>query len=400
MRIGYVHSTPFPSLAANVVQVVQMCRAWGALGHHVTLFIPRADAYSDSAAALAAAAQMFGGALPFEVEYVARKRLWGRLDVLGSVDGTISAIRARKPDLVYTRNPWSVEFLPRTGTPFVFEAHEEHVHVKSHILDLMLRNMIVRASQRPSCACVVAISAALARIWEGYGVPRSKLLAAHDGVDAELFGLDLPAAAARAELSSAGFAGLSPAGRVVVYTGALRADRGVDQMLRAAQRLDTLTFFFIGGTDQELAQCRKSAADLGLRNVHFPGRVAHREIPHWLAAADILLMMWTSKVPTMRGASPMKMFEYMAADRLIVGPAFPTIREVLENDKDAVLFQPDDAEALIAGLEHACALLDSGGAASLARSAREKVRRDYTWRTRCQRILAALPPLEIPLHGS
>jgi glycosyltransferase involved in cell wall biosynthesis len=400
LRIGYVHSTPFPSLAANVVQVVQMCRAWGQLGHDVTLFIPRGESYTTTSDAMAAAADLFGGDFPFAVEFVAQKKFWGRLDVLGSVESTLQAIRQRKPDLVYTRNPWSVEFLPRIGSPFVFEAHEEHVHVSSRILDGMLRNMIVRTSQRPRCLRIVAISAALARIWQGYGVPRDKLLVAHDGVDAQLFQSTLPAAAARAELARAGFPGLTPGSRLVVYTGALRTDRGIDQVLRAARRLGSLTFCFIGGTDQELTACRKQASDLGLANVFFPGRIAHREVPRWLAAADILLMMWTSKVPTIRGASPMKMFEYMAAGRLIVGPAFPTVCEVLDNDREAVLFQPDDEEALIAGLLHACTLLDHGKAAPLANAALDKVQREYTWQQRCQRILAALPPLHVATHES
>ena len=38
MRIGYVHSTDFPTVDANVVQVVQMCRGFASFGHEVTLF--------------------------------------------------------------------------------------------------------------------------------------------------------------------------------------------------------------------------------------------------------------------------------------------------------------------------------------------------------------------------
>lgn len=36
----------------------------------------------------------------------------------------------------------------------------------------------------------------------------------------------------------------------------------------------------------------------------------------------------------------------MAAQRLIVGPAFPTVLEVLEDGRDAILLEPDDADAM------------------------------------------------------
>ncbi len=381
MKIGYVHSKGFPSIEANVVQVVQMCRALASLGHEVTLFIPRADAYQTDNLARADIPELFGEHLSFDVVFVPRVRLFGRLEVLGSVKGTLQALRRRKLDLIYTRNPWSVRFLSRVGVPFIFEAHEEHLHKRSRILGSYLQRMIVRNSRQPSCALVVTISDALRKIWQGYGVPPEKLLAAHDGVELELFATRMSKDEARQLL------GLHPSRPVVVYTGALKFDRGIDQMLYAAEKIPELDFYFVGGTAQEVANWRGAVEHLKLTNAHFPGRVPHRHIPEWLAAADILLMMWTWQVPTIRGCSPMKMFEYMAANRLIVGPAFPTIKEVLANGKDSILFEPDNKDALVAALREAQSKLSD---ASLPQAALKKVARDYTWQARCEKILGAL----------
>jgi glycosyltransferase involved in cell wall biosynthesis len=380
MKIGYVHSRAFPSTEANVVQVVQMCRAFTLLGHEVKLFIPRAEMYLTDDLARADIPELFGEHLPFEIVFVPRIKLFGRLEVLGSVKGTLQALRQHKLDLVYTRNPWSVRFLSRVGVPFIFEAHEEHLHKRSKFLGIYLKRMIARKSRQSSCVLVVTISDALRKIWQGYGVPPEKLLAAHDGVELELFSSALSKAAAREQL------GVQRA-PVVVYTGALKFDRGIDQMLYAAERLPELDFYFVGGTSQEVANWRGAVEHMRLTNAHFPGRVPHRHIPAWLAAADILLMMWTWQVPTIRGCSPMKMFEYMAANRLIVGPAFPTIEEVLENGKDSILFEPDNKDALIAALREAHSKL---GDSTLPHAAQEKVARDYTWQARCEKILASL----------
>ena len=57
-------------------------------------------------------------------------------------------------------------------------------------------------------------------------------------------------------------------------------------------------------------------------------------------------MIWTDKTNTMNYCSPLKLFEYMAAGRIIVGHDFPTISEVLTNNETALLVPPDSFEAL------------------------------------------------------
>ncbi len=381
MRIGYVHSRAFPSVDANVVQVVQMCRAFRALGHAVTLFIPRhADCATDELAHRRAR-ELFGDELGFDVVFVPRRKILGRMEVLGSVRSTLDALKQRPQDLIYSRNPWSVAFLPRTGVPFIWEAHEEHVHKKSKLLGALLRELIVRTSRRRELVKVVAISEALADVWARYGVPRAKLLAAHDGVDLQLFGSPPPQDAARRAL------GIDADKRVVVYTGALKDDRGIDLILESARRMPDVEYYIVGGNAPEIEHWRNAIARLKLVNAHLPGRVAHQDVPRWLSAADVLLMMWTWRVPTIRVCSPMKLFEYMAAQRLIVGPAFPTVLEVLEDGRDAILFEPDDADAMEHALREGLARCRE---TDLPSRAYEKVARDYTWEARCQLILDSI----------
>lgn len=392
MKIGYVHSVPFPSVDANVLQVVQMCRAFAQCGHDVTLFIPRAKKFSTDEEALNAAREIYAGDLPFRIEFVSSFRFFGRFAVLGTVRGTLKALRRNKPDVIYTRNPWTVVFLPRAGVPYVFEAHEDRIHMRSRLLDRYLRSVIVRHSRKPSCVMVVTISDALRKIWEEFGVPAEKLATAHDGVEIAMFDPQQSKSEARKRLNISGERAL------VVYTGALKSDRGVDLMLEAARQLPEIELCLVGGKDEEISFWKNEAQRMGVANVRFAGQVPHKEIPLWLAAADILLMMWTWRVPTIRGCSPMKMFEYMAAGRLIVGPAFPTIKEVLENGKNAILFEPDHAAALISALREGLAKRND---TAMPKAAREKVEREYTWQVRAEKIMreikSRIPPYPPPL---
>lgn len=382
MRIGYVHSRGFPSVEANVVQVVQTCRGFAALGHEVTLFVPRADIYASDTAALDNARELLGNSLPFKVEFVPRVRLFGRLEVLGSVRGTLRALRKHDLDLIYTRNPWSVIFLPRVRVPFIFEAHESNVHKRSKFLGGVLQSLIVNTSRTPHLVRMVTISDALKKVWESFGVPEAKLIVAHDAVDPDMFASAPDKATAREQLAI-------PAGaKVIVYTGALKKDRGIDLILSAASQLPDFSYYLVGGTDSEVAYWKERAVNQKLKNVYFPGRVAHRDIPAWLSASDILLMMWTWRVPTIRVCSPMKLFEYMAAKKHIVGPAFPTILEVIAPDREAVLFEPDNIEAMVEAIRKTESRLND---LAMPASARRKVESEYTWIARCRKILDSLP---------
>jgi glycosyltransferase involved in cell wall biosynthesis len=381
VKIGYVHSRAFPSVDANVVQVVQMCRAFALVGHEVTLFIPRhADCATDDVA-LARAGELFGGNLGFKVVFVPRRKILGRLEVLGSVRGTLAALKKHPQDLIYSRNPWSVAFLPGTGIPFIWEAHEEHVHKRSKLLSKFLESMIVRASRKPQLVKVVAISDALAKVWEGYGVPHDKLLSAHDGVDLKLFGNPDPKSAARTKL------GLAQDRKLIAYTGTLRADRGIDLILESARRIPEADFVLIGGNPDEIEHWKSQSARLGLMNVRFTGKIAHREVPLWLSASDILLPMRTWRESNVRVCSPMKLFEYMASKRLIVGPAFPTVLEVITDGVEAILFKPDDIQAMESALRTGLAQADE---TKMPERAYEKVARDFTWEARCRLILDSL----------
>jgi len=82
-------------------------------------------------------------------------------------------------------------------------------------------------------------------------------------------------------------------------------------------------------------------------------------------------------------ASPMKMFEYMAAGRAIVSSDLPVIREIL-NEQNAILCEPENLPAWRSSLQN---LLDNESQRlALGAHAREDVQ-GYTWLARARRIL-------------
>jgi glycosyltransferase involved in cell wall biosynthesis len=110
--------------------------------------------------------------------------------------------------------------------------------------------------------------------------------------------------------------------------------------------------------------------------------LAHEQVPRAVAHFDIAL-----QPRVVDYASPLKIFDYMAAGRAIVAPDQPNIREVLAHERTALLFDPAREGAMweaIARLLGDAALRQRLGAAARA----ELERRDFTWSGNAARIVA------------
>ena len=169
------------------------------------------------------------------------------------------------------------------------------------------------------------------------------------------------------------------------FVGFVREWHGLDRVLRGlaawqgAPRLDLI----VVGEGPARAGLEALAAELGIADrVRFTGLATREEVPGLVAGFDIALQ--PASVPY---ASPLKVFEYMAAGRAIVAPDQPNIREVLEQGRTALLFDPASPEAMWQGIETLAR--DAALRARLGAAAREEVlRRDLTWAGNARRVVA------------
>ena len=118
-------------------------------------------------------------------------------------------------------------------------------------------------------------------------------------------------------------------------------------------------------------------------SVHCVGHHSFMEIPMWLAAADILLVLGTKRNEySYLHTSPMKCFEYMASKRPIVASATPANREIVDNP-EALLYEPDNPHDLAEKINYAVSHKDEMKAR--ANRAFTKVQ-NFSWDKRGNRI--------------
>jgi glycosyltransferase involved in cell wall biosynthesis len=178
--------------------------------------------------------------------------------------------------------------------------------------------------------------------------------------------------------------------KIIMYTGHLYAWKGVDTVIEAAKlcsNYSQIIFVFVGGTEKDLLKYQKIKESQSLTNVLFVGHREQKEVPEYLACADVLLLPNVPlSVESEHYTSPIKMFEYMASGKPVVASDLPSIREVL-NEKNSILVKPADATDLIRGINEA--LENPIHTREITREALMNVE-NYTWIKRAERIISYL----------
>ena len=367
MKIAAIAGSTVPSDTANSLQVMKACQALAQLGHEVTLLVP------GSPQGQADLRTHYGLQVDVPVEWLpsSSRRLF-----------TWKAVRragALRADLLYSWFPQSAVFGLLRGMPVVFEIHIQ----PTGVFGPLWHQAFARLRGRKRLASITRALADLLKRDFGMHFQDGEVMIAPNGVDLERFDSLPDPAAARHQI------GLREA-PTVMCTGHLYAGRGAPLFLMLAKSIPHANFVWVGGRRDAIEHWEYAARQEGCNNAVFTGFIPNLDLPLYQAAADILLMPYSPSIMGSSGtadsasvASPMKMFEYMAAGRAILSADLPVIREVL-NEDNAAFCPPDDIKAWTSALEGL--LNDEGKRAALATRARSDVQ-SYTWLARAERIL-------------
>ena len=370
MRLMYISASLFPGPQAHTVNVVKMCSAFAEAGCDVTL-VHRRGATPVGAADLG---RHYHATHRFRSVTAHLPAAAARLFALVCV----RALIARRPALVYTRDPRFALLMARAGRRVALEVH--------HSLDgFGARSLVAfrRLARHRRLVKVVAISQAIVEdLVRLVPVLEGRLMVAHDGADP--FPADIPAPA----LPAAG------ADRITVgYVGHLYPGKGMEIIAALAPLCPWADFEVVGGMPEELARWRIATA--GQPNIRLHGPIPHANVPRRLRGFDVVLapylrhvMVSEGRVDVARWMSPLKIFEYMAAGLPIVTSDLPVIHEVLSDGETAILCPPERIESWVAAL----ALLHGDAAlrARLGTAARRTFLARYTWARRAEAILAGI----------
>ena len=301
--------------------------------------------------------------------------------------GGVSALAARlRPDVIIERyyNFGGEGMLAgrAVGATTVLEVNAPVIDYPGSTKARLDRALIVQPLRRwreRICALADVIVTPSAAILPG-NVPRDRILELEWGADTMQF---RPGATGQVPFSR-------PADTVAIFAGAFRSWHGAVHLVRAIRSLRARGRNDIGavlaGDGPELPSVRREAE--GTSGIVFTGAVPHEGMPACLAAADIGAAPFdlAAHRPLQLGFywSPLKIFEYMASGLPVVAPAADRLPSLVEHEREGVLYDPANPDALAQALER---LTDPSLRARLGAAARARAERDYSWRAHCERIV-------------
>ena len=382
MRILYFADIRFPLERANGIQTMETCYALAERNHVVHLVV-KPDTESPARDPF-----VFYGLQPKKTLIIERANAPAGSGMLARV-GYMSFAFGRafgkgRADAIMTRDLGVAAALLRLPAgmraPVIYESHGYAPDVSAALPEL------IATAKPPSESKLRRLAQREEQVWrtaEGYVTitqgladdlvkrfgSRSNLAVVPDG-------MRLPSAAP----------GPPPPEPMVGYAGHLYAWKGVDVLMRALALVPTARAIIVGGHEKEpdLERVKALAQTLGIADrVTFTGLVEPAKVAAHLARAAVLVLPNPASAISTHFTSPLKLFEYMAAGRAIVASDLPSIREVLQNNEQALLVTPGNAETLAEALRRV--LEDRTLAERLARAAYAEAPK-YTWARRAEKL--------------
>lgn len=339
MKILYHHRTR--SKDGQYVHIEEMIRALRQLGHEVIVVAPP-SAETEDFGSDAGMVAWLKRSIPkwmyelMELAYslVAYRRL-------------VRAVREHQPDCLYERYnlflPAGIWLKRKFGLPMLLEVNAPIFEERTRYDGLALKGL-ARWSQSytwKAADYVLPVTQVLGDIVASYGVPRERIVVIPNGINASQF--------SEAPENRAAKAALGLEGNIVLgFTGFVRDWHGLDKVIAmiADDPPESSRHLLVVGDGPARAALEAQARALSIQHrVSFTGVIGRDEVARYVAAFDIAL-----QPAVVEYASPLKLFEYLALGKAIIGPAQPNLMEILTDGQNAVLFDPKAADGMAAAI--------------------------------------------------
>jgi glycosyltransferase involved in cell wall biosynthesis len=351
-----------PEVNAPASRTFEHCKRWAAAGHRVTVVtcFPNCpdgvvfDGYRNRFRQVK------------EVEGIRVIRVWTLVGpnagfarrIANYLSYLISALLhglfVRDVDVVVSSSPqffcgWTgVVFHWLRRTPFVLEIRD--IWPESILaVGAMKKSPVIRLLERMeiwmygAASYIVTVGAGYREKIVAKGVPEEKVGVVVNGVDPDLFGAAPDTGPIRRELASAGRF-------VCSYVGTVGMAHGLEVVLEAArlcrERGDADVVFWIVGDGARRQELQDMAAERGLDNVVFTGRLPKERMPEVIAASDANLVHLRG-TELFETVIPSKIFECMAMQTPIIMGVRGEALEMVLRGEAGVAMEPDDAESLL-----------------------------------------------------
>ncbi|EAS75363.1 predicted glycosyltransferase [Vibrio alginolyticus 12G01] len=164
-----------------------------------------------------------------------------------------------------------------------------------------------------------------------------------------------------------------------VYTGSLYKGNDADIIFMMANVNLDIAYFCVGGSSKEFIQIWEKFGSP--KNVYHIKHVSREKVIDYQSSADALVYPISNTNTIKNYTSPLKLFEYMASGRPIIGKNLGAVKEIL-TENNAYIFTDENIKSVICEV-----IFDLDNNNYKGQDNRELAKNKYSWEARVSKIL-------------
>ena len=225
-----------------------------------------------------------------------------------------------KGDYFLTRSDWILYFLSKKNLNIIFECHQYS----------KLRNYIFKKVSRLDNVKIIYLNELIKK---EFNMPPQKSLILASGVDIQLF------------------QNISKNNKIenkIIFVGNLLRfgkQRNLENILSVFQTLEEFNLTIIGGPTSESNRLTNLVSKLNLSNVTIKGRLSRQETINEIMTSSYGLLINSDDNHSRLFTSPLKYFEYLAANLKVIAVNFPS-HNLLPEQNNIYYFENNDLDSL------------------------------------------------------
>jgi len=177
---------------------------------------------------------------------------------------------------------------------------------------------------------------------------------------------------------------------VILYQGAINKDRGLEELIDAAQLLsykfDNLLFLIIGNGDI-FHQLQHKVKKLNLTNIIFTGRIPFNILPQYTKMANICVSLEKNTNQNYYFSLPNKIFDYINLEKPIIASNLPEINNIFQKYNIGLLINDITPQTIANAIIKMINLLNGPNALMLKQNI-VKAKMEYSWENEKHKLLA------------
>lgn len=373
MRMLYVCYEDLSHSIAPTIHIIEVCKNLVRLGHQVILIAPDMGRYQEQK-------------LPFRIKYIPIINLRGLKYLVFSLllpfYLTFYLLKLR-PHCLYIRSATFVSFLGSIWAKVFALAYLVEINGLnpgqpwgSSFFSIMSKiDQIVGEFSIKMVDKVITITVGLKlELCRRYKIREEKIAVVPNGTDVEVF-RPLDKKQTKRQL------GLDEDTNHICFVGSFYPHHGVEYLVKSVPlvvRQIPKTKFLLIGSGSEKPAIEQMVREKNLGDyVIFIGEIPYHTVPLYINASDVCVMPLIKRPPIAREPSPLKLRDYLACARPVVGTDLPGVGDFLEGVEAGISVPQEDASALarsIIDLIH-----NPARAQRMGENGRKVVVREYTW---------------------